>query len=86
VHMLMFAGCQFFSSSTSRDNNFSMLVKDSWCAKLFFFASFETQLYIWCPTLHFANTICSKKWKLMSSSVMCFISVLGILAPSFASN
>jgi hypothetical protein len=61
VHMLMFAGCQFFSSSTSRDNNFSMLVKDSWCAKIFFFASFETQLYIWCPTLHFANTICSKK-------------------------
>ena len=60
VHVLMFAGCQFFSSSTSRDNNFSMLVKDSWCAKLFFFASFETQLYRWCPTLHFANTNCSK--------------------------
>jgi hypothetical protein len=36
VHMVMFAGCQFFSSSTSRDNNFSMLVKDSRCAKLFF--------------------------------------------------
>jgi len=48
------------SSSTSRDNNFSMLVKDSRCAKLFFFVSFETQLYRWCPTLHFGYTNCSK--------------------------
>jgi hypothetical protein len=53
-------GVSFFSSSTSRDNNFSMLVKDSRCAKLFFFVSFETQLYRWFPTLHFGYTNCSK--------------------------
>jgi hypothetical protein len=43
--------------------------------------------YIYGALLYILQTQSApKKWKLMSSSVMCFIRVLGILAPSFASN